>query len=45
MLVAYSIGGMPIRLTEERWTHSVDNHDESWTAKLTSCVFWQSPNG
>ncbi len=28
MEVAYSIGGVPIRLTEERWSHIVENHDE-----------------
>ena len=24
----WSVGGVPIRLTGERWTHIVENHDE-----------------
>ncbi|MEW6607250.1 MAG: hypothetical protein AB1414_07315 [bacterium] len=28
MEVAYSINGVPIRLTYERWYHIVENHDE-----------------
>ena len=28
MVVVYSQGGVPIRLTEERWTHIVTNHPE-----------------
>jgi hypothetical protein len=26
--VAYSVNGVPIRLTYERWYHIVENHDE-----------------
>jgi hypothetical protein len=26
--VAYSIGGVPIRLTAERWRHIVEHHDD-----------------
>ncbi len=26
--LAYSINNVPIRLTTERWTHIVENHDE-----------------
>ena len=25
---AYSVNGVPIRLTAERWTHIVENHDD-----------------
>ncbi len=32
MEVAYSVDGVPIRLTYERWYHIVENHDE-----LASC--------
>lgn len=32
MEIAYSVGGVPIRLTYERWYHIVENHDE-----LASC--------
>lgn len=28
MDVAYSVNGVPIRLTRERWFHIVENHDE-----------------
>lgn len=28
MKVAYSINGVPIRLTYERWYHIIENHDE-----------------
>jgi hypothetical protein len=28
MELAYSVNGVPIRLTDERWTHIVENHDE-----------------
>jgi hypothetical protein len=28
MDIAVSVNGVPIRLTEERWTHIVNNHDE-----------------
>jgi len=28
MEVAYSVNGVPIRLTYERWYHIVENHDE-----------------
>ncbi len=28
MDVAYSVNGVPIRLTEERWLHIVNNRDE-----------------
>ncbi len=28
MEVTYSVNGMPIRLTYERWYHIVENHDE-----------------
>ena len=28
MEIAISTGGVPIRLTDERWTHIVENHDE-----------------
>ena len=28
MEIVRSIGGVPIRLTGERWTHIVENHDE-----------------
>ena len=28
MEVAYSINGVPIRLTYERWYHIIENHDE-----------------
>ena len=28
MEVAYSIDGVPIRLTTERWFHIVENHDD-----------------
>jgi len=28
MEVAYSVDGVPIRLTYERWYHIVENHDE-----------------
>ena len=28
MDVAYSIRGVPIRLTAERWFHIVENHDD-----------------
>ena len=28
MGVAYSVNGVPIRLTYERWYHIVENHDE-----------------
>jgi len=26
--IAYSVNGVPIRLTRERWFHIVENHDE-----------------
>ncbi|MEA1945431.1 MAG: hypothetical protein U9N07_08935 [Euryarchaeota archaeon] len=26
--IAYSVNGVPIRLTDERWTHIVENHDD-----------------
>jgi hypothetical protein len=26
--IAYSVNGVPIRLTYERWCHIVENHDE-----------------
>lgn len=32
MEVAYSVNGVPIRLTYERWYHIVENHDD-----LASC--------
>lgn len=28
MEIAYSVNGVPIRLTYERWYHIVENHDE-----------------
>ena len=28
MDIAYSINNVPIRLTDERWVHIVENHDE-----------------
>ncbi len=28
MDIAYSIANVPIRLTDERWVHIVENHDE-----------------
>jgi len=28
MDIAYSINGVPVRLTFERWCHIVENHDE-----------------
>lgn len=28
MDIAYSVNGVPIRLTEERWFHIVENHDD-----------------
>lgn len=28
MDIAYSVEGVPIRLTTERWLHIVENHDE-----------------
>ena len=28
MEVAYSVNGVPIRLTYERWYHIIENHDE-----------------
>ena len=28
MDIAYSVNGVPIRLTEERWGHIVNNHDD-----------------
>lgn len=28
MDVAYSVRGVPIRLTDERWRHVVDSHDD-----------------
>ena len=28
MKIAYSVNGVPIRLTYERWYHIVENHDE-----------------
>lgn len=28
MDIAYSVNGVPIRLTGERWLHIVNNHDE-----------------
>lgn len=28
MDVAYSVNGIPIRLTSERWFHIVENHDD-----------------
>ena len=28
MDIAYSVNGVPIRLTYERWYHIVENHDE-----------------
>ncbi len=28
MELAYSVNGVPIRLTDERWTHIVENHEE-----------------
>ena len=28
MEIVRSVGGVPIRLTGERWTHIVENHDE-----------------
>ncbi len=28
MEVATSVNGVPIRLTDERWTHIVENHDD-----------------
>jgi hypothetical protein len=28
MEIAWSVRGVPIRLTEERWAHIVENHDE-----------------
>lgn len=26
--IAYSVNNVPIRLTDERWTHIVENHDD-----------------
>lgn len=26
--IAYSVNGIPIRLTHERWYHIIENHDE-----------------
>ena len=26
--IAYSVNNIPIRLTDERWTHIVENHDD-----------------
>ena len=34
MEVAYSVNGVPIRLTYERWYHIVENHDD-----LASCFY------
>ena len=28
MDIAYSKNGVPIRITDERWSHIVENHDE-----------------
>jgi len=28
MNIAYSVNGVPIRLTYERWYHIIENHDE-----------------
>lgn len=28
MDISYSVDGIPVRLTEERWFHIVENHDE-----------------
>ena len=28
MEVAYSVNGVPIRLSYERWYHIIENHDE-----------------
>jgi hypothetical protein len=28
MDIAYSVNGVPIRLTDERWSHIVNSHDE-----------------
>jgi len=28
MEIVYSINGVPIRLTDERWIHIVENHDD-----------------
>jgi hypothetical protein len=28
MDIAYSVNNVPIRLTDERWTHIVNHHDE-----------------
>ena len=28
MEIAYSVNGVPIRLTDERWGHIVNNHDD-----------------
>jgi hypothetical protein len=28
MDVAYSVDGVPVRLTSERWFHIVENHDD-----------------
>jgi hypothetical protein len=28
MDIAYSVNGVPIRLTDERWGHIVNNHDD-----------------
>jgi hypothetical protein len=28
METAYSVNGVPVRLTDERWTHIVNAHDE-----------------
>lgn len=28
MQIAYSVNGVPIRLTDERWGHIVNNHDD-----------------
>ena len=31
MDIVKSINGVPIRLTEERWVHIIENHDDlSW---------------
>jgi hypothetical protein len=28
MNIAWSVNGVPVRLTDERWRHIVENHDE-----------------
>ena len=38
MEIAYSVDGVPIRLTTERWFHIVENHED--LAGHTTMTYW-----